>query len=602
MSRDDHGHDGKRRRIEPLADRHGSALPAELSLPALLHMALSAHASSSSHLQQVFIPKDIQTVGDYDSLTGNTGVRYRSDPEAAAKSFALLLFALDLLHIGLRSTTASDAERVAFAQEFATVAIKVATAWRKLADAMSRSSDQSHKLALSMLLLELDAEMQVVDKLALLDAMEGQDVFSQWLHLVRLHLLFAHRRWDLVPKYIAMKEKESGLWNSYYRLHLLLYQTLWYGRLGDDASVKKTHKEMYLAIDRFSDPALSTDIRRQGAVFKVSRIAMRGGIIIQSTPLNELYLLTYLASVVTRRDFLGTSSSCKSLVLPAQMEAFRYHARSGDMWDTDFSSYHSLADAAQLYSRVLKIRVETLLEQVSALMYRSEIAQAHQSLGLATDMARTNGIFAELAPHFCLTRGQYCHLFGKDQLAQDSYRAAKTLLRTQSELGLIVDIGALGASRRLLRLDATLVAEITTLADRCRNSSNASLEAYGHFLGSLIDRNRVGSKKKLSNAYEVSQRANNNVLRCLIFAFTTSVHLYGTADRTIRQLETGRELARLMGGRDRPDGVGQLALGLWFAQKLKVHHRREGNMEAHAAAKADQERHQETLRHLRLAS
>lgn len=65
------------------------------------------------------------------------------------------------------------------------------------------------------------------------------------------------------------------------------------------------------------------------------------------------------------------------------------------------------------------------------------------------------------------------------------------------------------------------------------------------------------------------QRANNNVFRCLIFAFTTSVHLYGAADKMLRQLETGRELAKLMGGKDRPDGVGQLALGLWFTEKLK---------------------------------
>ena len=40
-------------------------------------------------------------------------------------------------------------------------------------------------------------------------------------------------------------------------------------------------------------------------------------------------------------------------------------------------------------------------------------------------------------------------------------------------------------------------------------------------------------------------------------------------DKTLRQLEAGRDLARLFGGKDRSDGVGQLALGLWFAEKLK---------------------------------
>lgn len=76
-------------------------------------------------------------------------------------------------------------------------------------------------------------------------------------------------------------------------------------------------------------------------------------------------------------------------------------------------------------------------------------------------------------------------------------------------------------------------------------------------------------RKKLSNAYSQTRKANNNVLRCLIFAFTTSSHLYGAIDALLDQLETGRHMASLMGGKDRSDGVGQLVLGLWFTEKLK---------------------------------
>jgi hypothetical protein len=130
---------------------------------------------------------------------------------------------------------------------------------------------------------------------------------------------------------------------------------------------------------------------------------------------------------------------------------------------------------------------------------------------------------------------------------------------------------------------AEMVEHVRALVDRCRSSSSATLAGAGQLLCSLTEVNRVASKcvwtmfssqvlisrKKLSAAYEISQRANNNILRCLIFAFTTSVHLYGAIDKTLRQLEAGRELARLFGGKDRSDGVGQLALGLWFAEKLK---------------------------------
>lgn len=77
------------------------------------------------------------------------------------------------------------------------------------------------------------------------------------------------------------------------------------------------------------------------------------------------------------------------------------------------------------------------------------------------------------------------------------------------------------------------------------------------------------ARKELSIAYEVSQRSNNNVLRILIFAFTTSVHHFGTSERMLRQLETGRDIACLLGGKDRDDGVGQTVLGLWFAVKLR---------------------------------
>ena len=36
----------------------------------------------------------------------------------------------------------------------------------------------------------------------------------------------------------------------------------------------------------------------------------------------------------------------------------------------------------------------------------------------------------------------------------------------------------------------------------------------------------------------------------------------------LRQLETGRDISMLLGGKDRADEVGQTVLGLWFAVKL----------------------------------
>ena len=127
--------------------------------------------------------------------------------------------------------------------------------------------------------------------------------------------------------------------------------------MGKDEMVKQLLKSMYRVIDRISDPVLSAGLRSHGGMLKVSSV--RKGklllklstqlnvppdseandsyspLIIQGTSLNVLYLLTYLVTVVTRRDYLGSAASCKSLLLPTSMESFQFEARAGDMWDCD---------------------------------------------------------------------------------------------------------------------------------------------------------------------------------------------------------------------------------------------------------------------------
>jgi hypothetical protein len=75
-------------------------------------------------------------------------------------------------------------------------------------------------------------------------------------------------------------------------------------------------------------------------------------------------------------------------------------------------------------------------------------------------------------------------------------------------------------------------------------------------------------------------------------------------------LETGRDVARLMGGKDRSDGVGQVSLGVWFAYKLKggsigkswlmiEYHRLEGNAEEHARCKPSLTAHTGRIREIK---
>ncbi|WVR04107.1 hypothetical protein IAU60_001106 [Kwoniella sp. DSM 27419] len=203
------------------------------------------------------------------------------------------------------------------------------------------------------------------------------------------------------------------------------------------------------------------------------------------------------------------------------------------------------------------------------------------------DLARAQDLVHSLSPHLCLLFGQHANFLGLDTLALRYYRACMSLINNGSELSLIAEISAIAADNRLVGIlenpgEQSLV---NSLAEKCKSSTSTMLTATGYFLASLIDENRVNSKKQLSSAYEITQKSNNNVLRLLIFAFTTSTHHYGGRDRMFRQLETGRDLSRLLGGQNRPDGVGQAVLGVWFALKLK-----DSALKAKASAKFHQAR------------
>ena len=76
------------------------------------------------------------------------------------------------------------------------------------------------------------------------------------------------------------------------------------------------------------------------------------------------------------------------------------------------------------------------------------------------------------------------------------------------------------------------------------------------------------SRTKLRQAFQVSYKNADKLLYVLLYAFLASVDVSGEFERVEKQLETGKELAKSMGGMDRADGVGQGSLGVWFSRKL----------------------------------
>ena len=69
----------------------------------------------------------------------------------------------------------------------------------------------------------------------------------EWIQLVRVHLLFVQRKWDILPAALDRSRQvaevipaESSLtWHQYFHLHHLMYLALWQGRMGKDDAVKK---------------------------------------------------------------------------------------------------------------------------------------------------------------------------------------------------------------------------------------------------------------------------------------------------------------------------------------------------------------------------
>jgi len=251
------------------------------------------------------------------------------------------------------------------------------------------------------------------------------------------------------------------------------------------------------------------------------------------------------------------------------MREFEGVAREGDIWDSGFSTQHSLTNATELRRQVVVIRAEAMIEEGMALIYRSSFDEADRLLADTIDLLRDNDLFIPLAPHLLLLYAQYAHLVGQSSAAERYYRACQSVLQPGSELGLIIEIGLFGCQGKFERVlsDTNTRQEIESLIEHCRTPSNAVLSTTGFFLSSLIE-SAVSSKKKFSAAWDAVQKSKT-VMLPVLYAFFAAKDVSGHGEKFTRILEGGREAARSLGGGDRADGVGQTTLGLWFAVKLK---------------------------------
>ncbi|WWC87569.1 uncharacterized protein L201_002459 [Kwoniella dendrophila CBS 6074] len=454
---------------------------------------------------------------------------------------------------------------------------------RMVQHALANNRDQaSHRYALYLLHLEFLEMSGSMDFIIVANELKNEAQAKNHLHMIQLAALtttrfvFISRRWELVAQSLADLSSTIGLsddltqpippigdgldrtWRASALIHCLSFRALWEGRVGNDGNAKVWLRHIYTLMDATSEAGVFIQIRANGGVILLD-IPGYTPLQVQVTPPNILYMLTYLTTVVSRRDFTGSNATCKNILHSNALRQFEHVVRADDMWDTGFSEIHGSIQSQAQQKEILAIIGEMMIERVTALLFRSDLEGGYQ----------------------------HATLVGIDPLAERYYNACLSLINEESEFGLIAKIGLMGSKRELNQLleDPIRREKVIDLAERCKGSTSAMFIGAGHLLASLTDENVVNSKKQLSTAYEISVKSNNNILRLLIFAFTTSTHHYGGRDRMYRQLETGKELAKLMGGRDRQDGVGQVVLGIWFAYRLKEYFRQEGDQVRAAQAR-----------------
>lgn len=130
------------------------------------------------------------------------------------------------------------------------------------------------------------------------------------------------------------------------RTQSALLQCLRAARDGDDNEVRSQLKAAYRLMDEASEHDSLKTLRRNGGVLMVSPTLIESadaqaepGLRIQITPPNISFMLTFLTTVVCKRDFIGDQKTCKTIVYATALEQYAEIARREDMWDAGCKSF-----------------------------------------------------------------------------------------------------------------------------------------------------------------------------------------------------------------------------------------------------------------------
>lgn len=225
--------------------------------------------------------------------------------------------------------------------------------------ASTPKEDFVHRYNLQLLLLDHLNETANGDFFKVAQELENEAKaanHTQLVHLVQIARVkghFAQRKWDRLAAVLDECEKTLGLedestdsaddpWKATLTAHFLLFRGLHYGRAGEDQNAKAHFKRLYKLMDDAAESGVFNEMRRNGGVVNMSFDGSGQQLLVQSTPINVLYALTYLATVVSRRDFMGPDPTCRTLVHARAMREWEKVARADDLWDSGCESRPAL--------------------------------------------------------------------------------------------------------------------------------------------------------------------------------------------------------------------------------------------------------------------
>ncbi|KZS93486.1 hypothetical protein SISNIDRAFT_485730 [Sistotremastrum niveocremeum HHB9708] len=354
-------------------------------------------------------------------------------------------------------------------------------------------------------------------------------------------------------------------------VHTLMLGIVYYTQIGNSIEASKRLAHLHFLLDSGLLEAFP-----QGLV----SVVLQSGppLLLRVTHPRILLQLAFLTSSISKRDPVGRKPRRKAF---AQEGLSMIESESRGF--IDLPLWSGLHEMNEVTMGISKIKADLLCELAAVAISRSEFSDAKTLLSDLISYTRSTGLFPSFAARIALHQAHLAHATGNSPRAMLCYRAAAHLGGEGTWLWASARAGEIG-----LRIGLGDQSELSPL-DRetlqlCRGSGG-TLECVGRVLEAASTDEIVKAKQHLKLSLEMATAAQDNHLRALVLAITSSYYFHTAGDHALVMLRTCRQLAAGMGSSDasgssQSEGAtGNAALGLWVGERFLEIYNRQGRLD-----------------------